>query len=123
MGDISETSIANFMRYYKFHNWYPQLECVINTPKSYIFELTDLYNNRIDELIERMPNRECFARLDSLSSKPIISYRSSSDIISDIYSNDRTSDQIGVDTKIIIREWIHNLTNEFRCYVYDGKLR
>lgn len=123
MGDISESSIAHFMRYYKFHNWYPQLEGVINTPKSYIFELTDLYNNRIDELIEMMPNRECFARLDSLSSKPIISYRSSSDIISDIYSNDRTSDQIGVDTKIIVREWIYSLTNEFRCYVYYGKLR
>lgn len=121
--DTSESNIKNYMKYYSFDKWYPQIENIIDTPKSYIFEINDLYNGNINKLIKKLPNQECFARLDCLSSKPIFSYKSSDEIISDLYFNNRTSDQIGVDTKIIIREWIYNITNEFRCFVCNGKLR
>jgi hypothetical protein len=123
VGDIPEQEIKELLAMFNFDKWYPQIKDHLRTPASYIFGLEDLYNGNIDNLIETLPNKECFARLDSCSTKPEKAYKNSTEIVTDIYRNSRTFNEIEITTKVIIREWIYGITNEFRCYVLDTKLR
>lgn len=108
---------------YYFSEWYHILENKVYTPKSFVFTYDDLFNGKIDELIKTLPNCECFARLDTLSTKPKTSYKNATEIINDFISSNRTSEYFTKNMNIIIREYI-NLNNiEFRCFVHNKKLR
>lgn len=85
-----------------FSEWYE----IAYTLKSYILENKDLYNGVIDIL----PNKQCFARLDTLSSKPLGSYKNSQEIEADLKKSYRTKDYVELDF-------------EFRCFIHEKKLR
>jgi hypothetical protein len=123
VGDISAHKLKELLAMFNFDRWYPLVKDQIKTPTSYIFQMEDLHNGNIDKLLETLPTNECFARLDSCSTKPEKAYKSSLEIVNDIYKNSRTFNEIENSTKIIIREWVYGITNEFRCYVHDSKLR
>lgn len=61
--DIEE-SIAEYF----FQNFV--IKDILFTPNSYIFDKEGLYDDSINNLIEKLPNKECFARFDTCSSKP-----------------------------------------------------
>jgi hypothetical protein len=109
---------------YWFSEWYPILEeANIYTPKSYICNYQDLYNGKIDKIIRKLPNKECFARLDTLSSKPSSSYKNSCEIIFDFENSNRTRDYFTENMNIIIREYVCMNNIEFRCFIHNKKLR
>lgn len=109
---------------YYFSEWYNIVKDICNTPKSYFFKVNDLTNGVINKQIKNMKNCECFARLDSLSSKPLTSYKSSKQILKCILKSDRTQKYMSnSNTTLILREYLHNLGNEFRCYIHHKKLR
>ena len=91
---------------YYFSEWYPIIKDKIYTPKSYVFTYDDLYNGNIDKLIESLPNKECFARLDTLSSKPKSSYKNANEIINDFTISHRTSDYFTKDMNIIYKRMV-----------------
>lgn len=117
-GDIEE----NISEYF-FSEWYPLIKDHCYTPKSYIFDQKSLYDGTIDLLISQLPNNECFARFDTCSSKPEISYKSSKNIIFSLKKSDRTNQYFDNKMKIIIREWVYAIKSEFRCYVHDNNFR
>ena len=112
---------------YYFSVWYPVLEELSNTfytPKSFIFTYDDLMNEeKIDDLIKILPNSECFAKLDTLSTKPTSSYKKAIDIINDFKSSHRTKDYFTKDMQIIIRKYVEITNIEFRCFVHQKKIR
>jgi hypothetical protein len=108
---------------YWFSEWYPIIEHLVYTPKSYIQTYKDLYNGRIDKIIQALPNKECFARLDTLSSKPNCSYKNSFEIIRDFKHSDRTRDYFTEEMKVIIREYLPLKDIEWRCFIHNKKLR
>jgi hypothetical protein len=133
---------------YAFHEWYEIVEKVCFTPKSWIFPLFEFMNDvnmyspsnicslrnenvqlnnvmdEIDTLIaSQLNNKQCFGRLDSVSSKPTSPYKNANEIMESLYRSSRTYNMIKQDTKLIIREWIPNIENEFRCFIHNGKLR
>lgn len=105
---------------YYFSEWYSAIEPF--TIKSYIFDWNDLLNGNVDELIKILPNKKCFARLDTCSSKPTFPFYNSREIINHLTSSDRTREYCNTNMKIIIREWT-NIDGEFRCYFCERKLR
>jgi hypothetical protein len=89
-----------------------------------------LFNGKIDKQIAEMPNKNCFARLDTLSSKPKKPYKNSLEIILDLSKTPRTSQYFTKEMKIIIREYLDfdldsktNCNIEFRCFVHNKQLR
>lgn len=110
----------NAVEEYYLSEWYPAIEQF--TIKSYIFDWNDLLNGTIDELIKILPNKKCFARLDSCSSKPTFPFYNSREIIRHLSLSDRTREYCNTNMKLIIREWVE-IFDEFRCYFHEGKLR
>lgn len=108
---------------YMFSEWYFIVKDLIFTPNSFIMEYEDLFNGEIDSLINTLPGKQCFARLDTLSSKPSKPYISSKGIRKDFISSNRTNSYFNKDMKIIIREWIDLKSFELRCFIHDRKLR
>lgn len=115
----TDTEIHDIIRQFNFDEWYPHIKDTICTPTSFIVKMSD----NVDNIINSLPNKECFARLDILSAKPLTPYKNTKEILEHIYSEHRTYSEITDNTKLIIREWLYNLKNEFRCYVHDTKLR
>lgn len=71
-----------------------------------------------------MPNKQCFAKLDSLSSKPKKPFNSANEIINDFENDERTKYLFAEkNMKIIIREWVDLNEIEFRCFIKNKKLR
>ena len=108
---------------YMFSEWYDIIKNIIYTPRSFVMKYKDLFNGKIDELISDMNNKECFARLDNLSSKPIESYKNSEEIIKDFETSIRTQEYFKKGVNIIIREYLLFTNGEFRCYIIDKKFR
>lgn len=108
---------------YYFSEWYDIVKDTIYTPKSYICSYDDLFNGKIDEIIKTLPGKKCFARLDTLSSKPNFPYYSSTEIIQDLQRSERTKPYFAKNMPIIIREYLDLHSFEFRCFVHDKKLR
>lgn len=123
---IDEESIEETIKEYYFSEWYNILEdCkIVFTPKSYIMSFRSLINGEVDELINNLNRKRCFARLDSCSSKPSSPYTSSFEIFNDISKSDRTRLLLrNLNETLIIREWLDNIKCEFRCFIHDGKFR
>lgn len=108
---------------YRFSEWYDIIKDDVYTPKSYICSYNDLFDGKIDSIIETMPGSICFARLDVLSSKPSAPYHNSFEINADLKKSCRTSPYFTIDMPIIIREYIEIKSFEFRCFIHDKKLR
>ncbi len=108
---------------YYFSEWYPIVKDYIYTPVSYICTYEELMNGKVDEIIQALPGKRCFARLDTLSSKPTSPYFHSSDIIHDLQQSERTKYYYTATMPIIIREYLDLRSFEFRCFVHDNKLR
>jgi hypothetical protein len=119
---VDENEIKTILDQFHFHEWYDSIKDNIKTPKSWIFEINELKKDNIQKQIDLMENKECFARLDSLSTKPLVPYRSTYEIEKDIYSCSRTYNEINNNTKLIIREWVV-FKNEFRCFIHGGEIR
>jgi len=112
--------IQNIIEEYYFSVWYYLLDCNINTIKSYICDIKD--SKYVNNLIYILPNNQCFARLDSCSSKPINPYKSYDEIYQSLQCCDRTRNNC-YNQKLIIRHWLYNLGEEFRCFIHDNNLR
>lgn len=108
---------------YRFSEWYNIVKDYVYTPKSYIVTYDDLYNGNVDEIIKLLPGKHCFARLDTLSSKPTNAYNNSIDIIDDFIKSERTSHYFTKDMPVVIREYLLLKEIEFRCFIHDKKLR
>lgn len=108
---------------YRFSEWYDIIKDAVYTPKSYIFSYQDLFNGKIDVLIQTLPEGVCFARLDTLSSKPKNPYNNSEEIVKDLRNSVRTSQYFTPDMPIIIREYVILKNIEFRCFIHNKKLR
>ena len=115
---------------YFFSEWYEIVknnvcveEYMVDTPTSYICLYGDLFNGKVDEIIQKLPGTRCFARLDTLSSKPNSPYYNATQIIEDFRNSERTKKFFNEDMLIIIREWVDMRSFEFRCFVQDGILR
>ena len=99
-----------------------------NVPFSIIIELKKVYENpkKINKIIKTKFNQKhVFARLDSLSTKPLNPYTSIQEIIQDMKNSDRTRECLkDRNHKLILREWI-DLTDfiEIRCFIEDKKIR
>lgn len=95
-----------------------------NTPKSFMFTVNDLKNGVLDSHIATMKNKECFARFDSVSSKPIQPFKSAAEIWSSFTISDRCRHYLNDGTNaVILREYIYDLPGEFSCFIHDRKLR
>lgn len=108
---------------YHFSEWYDIIKDNVYTAKSHICSYDDLFNGKIDEIINTLPESKCFARLDTLSSKPTSPYYSSTEIIQDLQRSERTKLYFQQNMPIIIREYLDLHSFEFRCFVHDKKLR
>lgn len=108
---------------YYFSEWYDIVKDTVYTPKSYICSYDDLFNGKIDEIIKILPGSKCFARLDTLSSKPTSPYYNSDEIIQDFQQSVRTNPYFDQNMPIIIREYLDLNSFEFRCFIHDKKLR
>lgn len=108
---------------YHFSEWYDIIKDAVYTPKSYICSYDDLFNGKIDKIIKTLPGSKCFARLNTLSSKPTSPYYNSTQIIQDLQRSERTKPYFVENMPIIIREYLDLHSFEFRCFVHDKKLR
>lgn len=108
---------------YWFSEWYDIVAKIAFIPKSYILSYKDLFNGVIDNIICTLPNKQCFARLDTLSSKPTAPYKNSNQIIDDLKMSSRTKDYFTESMPVIIREYLDLTGFEFRCFVHGKKLR
>lgn len=108
---------------YYFSEWYDIVKDTVYTAKSYICSYDDLFNGKIDEIIKTLDGARCFARLDTLSSKPTSPYYNSTEIIQDLRQSERTRPYFVENMPIIIREYLDLHSFEFRCFVHDKKLR
>jgi hypothetical protein len=134
---------------YRFSEYYfiiSQLKTV-RTPKSYLFNIDLLLNgcflfkphssehclfnlkepncSIIDKLIQSLPGKKAFARLDSCSSKETNPFLNAQEIFDSFRSSERTNQYLyEINHILVIREWV-DLTNydEIRCFVYQSKLR
>jgi hypothetical protein len=127
---IGEEDPFELSEEYFFSKWYEIIKeyvCVekymVDTPKSYICSYDDLFNGKVDEIIQKLPGFRCFARLDTLSSKPSSPYHNANEIINDLQTSERTKKFFNKDMLIIIREWVNMCSFEFRCFVQDDVLR
>lgn len=123
---VNIDEISEIIKQYYFSEWYPKIYGKIFTPESFIFPHDVLLNPK-DMTINsfmREKFRYCFARLDTCSSKPTKPFYNIEEIYDHLINSDRTRYFMeDIDMKLIIREWMWNITCEFRCYVYDKKLR
>jgi hypothetical protein len=108
---------------YRFSEWYDIIKGDCYTPISFLCSYSDLFNGKIDEIIQTLPGKCCFARLDILSSKPTSPYFHSEDIISDFSRSSRTAPYFTEEMPIVIREYVLLTNIEFRCFVHGRKLR
>lgn len=120
---ISTEDIHEYEEIFAFSNWYDAMKGNIPTPKSWIFEIDDLFNGEIDRTIKTLGN-ECFARLDYCSSKPTAPYTCSEDIYHDLNKSDRCKPYMDrQNLKIIVREYLHELSKEIRCFIQNFQFR
>lgn len=119
---IDLDNIESAINAYNFSVWYPSIAGVISTPTSFILPQSSLLNNTCDNIINLLGGK-CFARLDRCSAKPEFSYSNSKEIIEDLKRSDRTNEYYKKGMDIVIREWLPNILCEFRCFVFDDKLR
>lgn len=106
---------------YYFSEWYDIIKTLCKTPESFIFDPCNLCDGAIDRKIAELPNNECFARLDPLSSKPLWSYKNSNEILASFSNSERCKGFLG--TKVIVREFVYDLCGEFRCFIHNKRLR
>lgn len=107
---------------YWFSEWYPLIDPT-HTPQSFIMNFNDLLYGEIDTLISTLPNKQCFAKLDTISSKPTVPYTCADEIKNDFIQSLRTRDYFTPSMKIIIREWVPFDSFEFRCFIHDKRFR
>lgn len=121
---IFENKIVKLLEQYYFSEWYSTVDLICKTPKSYIFSIENLFDGSINNLIERLPNKECFARLDNCSSKSEKSFKSSQEIYDSFISSDKTKNYMK-DKKmlLIIQKWLPNIKSKFTCFFNDGNFR
>jgi len=108
---------------YYFSEWYDIVKNIAYTPKSYICDYEDLFNGKIDMIINKLPEKQCFARLDTLSTKPLVPYKNSREIVCDFETSARTNAYFTKDMKVIIREYLILNGIEFRCFIHNKTLR
>jgi hypothetical protein len=124
-----ENLLEDLEKIYRFSEYYDILiQNNINTPISFILdaELMDSNPDLIDNIIKNLPNQQCFARLDSCSSKPKEPFTESDDIRNELetYSWATHHYLYEPNHKLVLREYI-NVENyyEIRCFVYQSKCR
>ena len=120
-GNFTNEEPSELRKEYYFSEWYDIVKDLCKTPKSFIFAPENLHDGTIDKQISKLPNKECFARLDPLSSKPHYPFVNSKQIVESFSNSERCSGFLN--TKVIIREFVHGLYDEFRCFVVRKRFR
>lgn len=110
---------------YHFSEWFDALQQHSNIPtfESVILQWGDLFNGKVDEVIQQWGG-QCFARLDPCSSKPTAPFTSAREVQEHIEQSEQTNQLLGKPSiPLILRKWYPNLGGEFRCFVHDSQLR
>ncbi len=119
----SEQALEECIEDYYFTEWYEALvDAGVPTIPARVFERAHLDDGTVDAHIATLPRGECFARLDTCSSKPDRPYTSAAQIADSLAASDRTRDAFHKGMLVVVRPYVH-LVDEFRCYFHDGTLR